>query len=205
MRIIPILLRALPLAFTAVFVSGCVGTGYLKDLNRYAKNSKGPDFGSSAATSTPAPHAESGARVDGEILPQEGSQTEAMHTYSERHGLANPETEATGTEERILPGQAEVGASATAATKPSHSRMVEPPVSNDREVKSAHLSRKALRKMERQPPDIDWGNNTSMEWFFLIMSGVGLVVGILGVGIGWFAFLVFGGLWLYRKLVGGRN
>lgn len=205
MRFIPILLRALPLAFTAVFVSGCVGTGYLKDLNRYTRSSKGPDIGSTAGMSTPAPLVESAEREQMETLPKAGSPTEAMQPSTENHGLATPETGTKGYVHRILPPQGEVVAQASANSQPHPSRVDGPTVSNDREVKSTHLSRKAIRKMERQPPEIDWGNNTSLEWFFLIMSGVGLVVGILGVGIGWFAFLVFGGLWLYRKLVGGRK
>jgi hypothetical protein len=63
------------------------------------------------------------------------------------------------------------------------------------------VARKTERLLGRSGPDIDFRNNTPLELFFMIMSAAGLVLGIFGVGFGWFVFIVFGGIWLYYKLV----
>jgi hypothetical protein len=57
------------------------------------------------------------------------------------------------------------------------------------------------KKMKKQGQEIDWKNNSGLELFFMIMAIIGLVLGIVSVGFGWFIFIVFAGLWLYWKLV----
>jgi hypothetical protein len=63
------------------------------------------------------------------------------------------------------------------------------------------LAKKLDRKIQKEGKDIDVKNNTNLELFFLIMGLAGLVLGILGVWVGWLLFVVFGGLYLYYKLV----
>jgi uncharacterized protein YfkK (UPF0435 family) len=48
---------------------------------------------------------------------------------------------------------------------------------------------------------INWEPETNVELFFLMGAGLGLLVGLLSIGLGWFVFTVFGLLYLYYKLV----
>lgn len=75
------------------------------------------------------------------------------------------------------------------------------PISAENMKKMDKLARKMDQKAQKQGPDLDMKNISGLEWFFLIMSGAGLVLGIIGVTLGWLVFLVFGGLFLYWKLV----
>jgi hypothetical protein len=63
------------------------------------------------------------------------------------------------------------------------------------------MAQKMDKKAQKQGPDLDMRNISGLEWFFLIMSGAGLTLGIIGIALGWVVFLVFGGLFLYWKLV----
>jgi len=75
------------------------------------------------------------------------------------------------------------------------------PLSKTQEKKLDQLAVKMDKKLKKQGNGIDWRNNTPLELFFMIMSIAGLVLGIVGLAFGWFVFIVFGGLWLYFKLV----
>lgn len=75
------------------------------------------------------------------------------------------------------------------------------PISAQNMKKMDKMARKMDQKAQKQGPDLDMRNISGLEWFFLIMSGAGLVLGIIGVALGWVVFLVFGGLFLYWKLV----
>jgi rRNA maturation endonuclease Nob1 len=75
------------------------------------------------------------------------------------------------------------------------------PLSKTQEKKLNKLASKMDKKLKKQGNGIDWRNNTPLELFFMIMSIAGLVLGIVGLAFGWFVFIVFGGLWLYFKLV----
>ncbi len=75
------------------------------------------------------------------------------------------------------------------------------PLSKAQEKKLNQLAVKMDKKLKKQGNGIDWRNNTPLELFFMIMSIAGLVLGIVGLAFGWFVFIVFGGLWLYFKLV----
>jgi hypothetical protein len=75
------------------------------------------------------------------------------------------------------------------------------PLSKTQEKKLNQLAVKMDKKLKKQGNGIDWRNNTPLELFFMIMSIAGLVLGIVGLAFGWFVFIVFGGLWLYFKLV----
>jgi hypothetical protein len=201
MRILPFILRAMPMAVVAVLISGCAGSGYLRDLNRYARQVKGPDIASSAVTTAPedptsrdetetkaveptgTTDATAAAGVETVTQPGKGDVPQSFpKTF-------NSTTEATGnregSESNTSPGTA----------GPSFNN----PVSTEDRVQTE--SRVKVRNSERQPPEIDWGNNSRKDWFFLIMSGLGLIVGLFGVGFGWIVFLIFGGLFLYRKIV----
>lgn len=73
---------------------------------------------------------------------------------------------------------------------------------SSREVKKLdRIAAKMDKKLKKQGNEIDWRHNTPLELFFMIMAITGLVLGILSVSFGWFIFIVFGGLWLYFKLV----
>ncbi|MGL6268673.1 MAG: hypothetical protein ACRC2O_12150, partial [Chitinophagaceae bacterium] len=74
-------------------------------------------------------------------------------------------------------------------------------LSKTQEKKLNQLATKMDKKLKKQGKGIDWRNNTPLELFFMIMSIAGLVLGIVGLAFGWFVFIVFGGLWLYFKLV----
>jgi hypothetical protein len=75
------------------------------------------------------------------------------------------------------------------------------PLSKTQEKKLNQVAVKMDKKLKKQGNGIDWRNNTPLELFFMIMSIAGLVLGIVGLAFGWFIFIVFGGLWLYFKLV----
>jgi hypothetical protein len=74
-------------------------------------------------------------------------------------------------------------------------------LSHSQEKKLNKLAVKMDKKLKKQGDGIDWRHNSSLELFFMIMSIAGLVLGIVGIAFGWFVFIVFGGLWLYWKLV----
>jgi membrane-bound lytic murein transglycosylase B len=48
---------------------------------------------------------------------------------------------------------------------------------------------------------IYWAPETNVELFFLMGAGLGLLVGLLSIGLGWFIFIVFSLLYLYFKLI----
>ena len=60
---------------------------------------------------------------------------------------------------------------------------------------------KMEKKQRRGPEDVNWGPANNLEWFVLIGAAVGLVVGILGSGFGWFIFLGLALVYLYLKLL----
>lgn len=72
----------------------------------------------------------------------------------------------------------------------------------DPQKKEHKLSKKEFRKLlKAQEPDLL--PETNIEWFFLLVSGVGLFIAILG-GLGGFGWLIFaGGLitYLFYKLL----
>ena len=75
------------------------------------------------------------------------------------------------------------------------------PVSPHNMKKMDKIARKMDLKAQSQGPDLDMRNISGLEWFYLIMAAAGLVLGIIGLALGWVVFLVFGGLFLYWKLV----
>ncbi len=75
------------------------------------------------------------------------------------------------------------------------------PLTKKQEKKLDQLATKMDKKLKKQGGEIDWRHNSNLELFFMIMSIAGLVLGIVGLAFGWFMFIVFGGLWLYWKLV----
>ena len=201
MRVIPFILRAMPMAVTAVLISGCVGSGYLKDLNRYARKAKGPDMASSpAAPSTVTP----GNRSEAEAASPESADG---LPYSNANGEpTNVLTDAT-----VIPGAKQQPASAKAENPARQAAFesVSPIVSGARPSETLADGDEVARPKaqvqgsasQKAPPEVDWANNSRKDWFFLIMAGAGLLVGLFGVNIGWVVFLVFGGLFLYRKIV----
>lgn len=74
-------------------------------------------------------------------------------------------------------------------------------LSKTQEKKLNRLATKMDKKLKKQGNGIDWRNNTPLELFFMIMSIAGLILGIFSLPFFWFVFIVFGGLWLYFKLV----
>lgn len=48
---------------------------------------------------------------------------------------------------------------------------------------------------------IYWAPETNVELFFLMGAGLGLLVGLLSIGLGWFIFILFSLLYLYFKLI----
>jgi len=48
---------------------------------------------------------------------------------------------------------------------------------------------------------INWAPETNVELFFLLGAGLGLLVGLLSIGLGWFIFILFSLLYLYFKLI----
>jgi hypothetical protein len=75
------------------------------------------------------------------------------------------------------------------------------PIPAENMRKMDKMARKMDQKAQKGGPDLDMRNISGIEWFFLIMSGAGLTLGIIGIALGWVVFLVFGGLFLYWKLV----
>lgn len=62
---------------------------------------------------------------------------------------------------------------------------------------------KVLTKIEHKATfkSIIWEPQTNVEIFFLMGAGVGLLVGLLGNGLGWFIFLIMSLAYLYFKLL----
>ena len=60
---------------------------------------------------------------------------------------------------------------------------------------------KMEKKQQRRAQDVNWGPESNLEWFVLLGAGVALVVGILGIGFGWFVFLGLALVYLYFKLL----
>ncbi len=191
----------MPMAVTAILISGCAGSGYVKELNRYARKAKGPDI----ASSTPTPVTDA-VENTGAI----------QNTGIDRVSL-NPAMSASGFASDALtdvPGMAASPAKdATDRTGMPRAQLDPEPASPVASgIKGTHAAtaeesfegsdvRAKLRKTQNEPPEVDWANNSRKDWFFMIMAGAGLLVGLFGVNIGWVVFLVFGGLWLYRKIV----
>jgi len=80
------------------------------------------------------------------------------------------------------------------------------------ETQNKQLTSKQLRKLDRyaskmekkqqkRAQDVNWGPESNLEWFVLLGAGVALVVGILGIGFGWFVFLGLALVYLYFKLL----
>lgn len=201
MRILPFILRAMPMAVAAILISGCAGSGYLRDLNRYARRVKGPDIASSAVTTAaedPTRRVETETKAVEPTGTTDATAAAGVETFTqpEKGDLLptspktfNSATEATGNRE---------GTESHASGETAGPSFNTPVTMEDRFQKE---SRVKVGKSERQPPEIEWGNNSRKDWFFLIMSGLGLIVGLFGVGFGWIVFLIFGGLFLYRKIV----
>jgi hypothetical protein len=63
------------------------------------------------------------------------------------------------------------------------------------------LAAKMEKKQKKDASDVSWGPSDNLEWFILLGAGVALVVGILGVGFGWFVFLGLALVYLYLKLL----
>jgi hypothetical protein len=57
------------------------------------------------------------------------------------------------------------------------------------------------KKQQRGAQDVNWGPSNNLEWFILLGAGAGLVVGIFGIGFGWFVFLGLALVYLYFKLL----
>jgi len=64
-----------------------------------------------------------------------------------------------------------------------------------------HYADKMEKKQRRGAEDVNWGPANNLEWFILLGAGVALVVGILGIGFGWFIFLGLALVYLYLKLL----
>jgi hypothetical protein len=64
-----------------------------------------------------------------------------------------------------------------------------------------HYADKMEKKQRRGVEDVNWGPANNLEWFILLGAGVALVVGILGIGFGWFIFLGLALVYLYLKLL----
>jgi hypothetical protein len=201
MRLIPFILRAMPMAVTAVLISGCVGSGYLKDLNRYARKAKGPDIASSpAAPSTAFPE----NRNEGETpSPHPADRLPASSASEESTTFLTDATASPATKEQSASPKSENPVRQVA------SEAVSPTTSGDRSSENLANGDEVVRPKaqvqgsasQKAPPEVDWANNSRKDWFFLIMAGAGLLVGLFGVNIGWVVFLIFGGLFLYRKIV----
>jgi len=60
-----------------------------------------------------------------------------------------------------------------------------------------------LEKMKKKEggPDVSWGPSNNLEWAILGAAAVGLFVGIFGVGLGWFVFLIAALAYLFLKLI----
>ncbi len=57
------------------------------------------------------------------------------------------------------------------------------------------------KKQQRGAGDVNWGPSNNLEWFILLGAAAGLVVGIFGIGFGWFVFLGLALVYLYFKLL----
>lgn len=94
----------------------------------------------------------------------------------------------------------------------SHREIIHKMASEYAVSQNKQLTNKQLRKLDRYadkmekkqrrgPEDVNWGPANNLEWFVLIGAAVGLVVGILGSGFGWFIFLGLALVYLYLKLL----
>lgn len=186
--------------------SSCGVARYQKDMLRYVRNQSGPDMGSDAPASltgsamvrptdpgeipTVVPASADGRtsrQADTEAFSQDASAGQIQGSPIMNEGAmiadaATPEFIPNGLQRNAVVGDV-----------PSTGAVQEKAVRK--------LSARMERKLRKQGNEIDFRNNTPLELFLMIMSGAGLVLGIFGIGLGWFVFIVAGGIWLYYKLV----
>lgn len=195
----------MPLAVAAILISGCAGSGYLKELNRYSKKVKGPDISTSEGVQTPAPVETTEEGEEGQATASPTAPAESLTESSVNHAGMG-ETMAPSPTPRTTTDNGTYNEPVRESARPLSpaTGKMEGKAGPSSDTRLKRESRAGMRKSDREPPEIDWGNNSRKDWFFLIMSGLGLIVGLFGVGFGWIVFLVFGGLYLYRKIVKRR-
>lgn len=189
------------------FVS-CGTAGFYRDFKPYVSRENPPDVGSGQSepmtppVNTPNPVTQAG------LLPEtagtESVADEAGEIVTLRTGIdlltqdvIGPEASA---DRKQMPAVTDRAALAEMGKRLVTEQQGKA-LSARQEKRIEKVARKTERLLGRSGPDIDFRNNTPLELFFMIMSAAGLVLGIFGVGFGWFVFIVFGGIWLYYKLV----
>ena len=186
--------------------SSCGVARYQKDMLRYVRNQSGPDMGVGASAAvggsgsvkatdhgeTPTGYAASAADITSPQADTEAVSQDAMSGQMQGSRMVDEPViipEAAATESL----QADLQRNAVAHHLPSAGGVQEKAMKK--------LTARMERKLRKQGNEIDFRNNTPLELFLMIMSGAGLVLGIFGIGLGWFVFIVAGGIWLYYKLV----
>ena len=186
--------------------SSCGVARYQKDMLRYVRNPAGPDMGSDA----PASFGGSGM-----IKATDPVETSTGNTASAA-GITSRQADTEAISQDAIAGQvqgsrmveepATIPGAATPEFLPNgrqrNTEVGDGPSTGAVQEKSVRkLSARMEKKLRKQGNEIDFRNNTPLELFLMIMSGAGLVLGIFGIGLGWFVFIVAGGIWLYYKLV----
>lgn len=160
----------------------------------YSPKENAPDMGGNLSVNTPSSSAAEGAAEIPHINLNDAENKEKLDlvqkTFKEEIALVQESGENTSNKELIK----------KVTVKLTESGQIQP-LSKAQEKKLNKLAVKMDKKLKKQGNGIDWRNNTPLELFFMIMSIAGLVLGIVGLAFGWFVFIVFGGLWLYFKLV----
>jgi|GEM_PF-5824371 len=185
-----------------VLVSSCSSSRFYKDYN-YSPREHAPDISGTEQASKEVLEANSNKNSTVQINHSE-TNTGNEPVSLENSGKINVVVQAFK-EEMVAKEETTEQSSNRELMKKVTNRLVdEGQIDNlsSREVKKLdRLAAKMDKKLKKQGNEIDWRHNTPLELFFMIMAIAGLVLGILSVSFGWFIFIVFGGLWLYFKLV----
>ena len=185
-----------------LFVSSCSSSRLYKDYN-YSPREQAPDISGTEQASKEVLEVNSNKNSTVQINQSE-TKTGNEPIGLENSGKINVVVQAFK-EEIVTKEQTTEQSSNREMMKKVTTRLVdEGQIDNlsSREVKKLdRIAAKMDRKLKKQGNSIDWRNNTPLELFFMIMAIAGLVLGILSISFGWFIFIVFGGLWLYFKLV----
>jgi hypothetical protein len=201
-------LAAVLFAMTILTCISCGSSRFYKDLKPYVSRENPPDVGSGDATAEDAPSHPDNPAV------QTGIPSLQMETEQTIAGTTGPSIRQTEAMEPLRDAVAQELALARTEDRTVSDREILAragkrlaaeqqggALSGRQEKRIDKMARKMERRINAGGPDIDFRNNTPLELFFMIMSAAGLVLGIFGVGFGWFVFIVFGGIWLYYKLV----
>jgi hypothetical protein len=193
-----------------VFGTSCSSSRFYKDF-QYSPREKAPDVGSQVlSTEKDAPAIQQNSaksQSEAAIIPVEHPQIVSNGEVENAHKI--DQVVQAFKEEMVAREDKTDQVSNREMMKKVSNKLTEEgqisPLTRQQEKKLDRMAAKMDKKLKKEGNDIDWRHNTPLELFFMIMGIAGLVLGIASVSWGWFVFIVFGGIWLYFKLVQNKK